>query len=122
MLYFHLSRDFSEQNFDFFSLNNVTGNLPIETGHKIIQGAEFQIPLPRSCNLGKMNYCLLPNLMPEMCVGQEIRVTCGVAYCRMSDNQSTEPMLPCKGPLECYWWRTKSEVLPWEPALSECKF
>ena len=42
MLYFHLSRGSSQQNFDFFSLNYVTANLPIETGHKIIQEAEFK--------------------------------------------------------------------------------
>ena len=74
MLYFCLCRGSWEQNFDFFSLNNVTANLPIKTGYKIIQEAEFKISLPRSRSPGKTNYSLSPNLMPEMCVGQEIGV------------------------------------------------
>ena len=23
----------------------------------------------------------------------------------------------CEGPLECYWWRMKSEILPWEASI-----
>ena len=91
MLYFYLSRGSWEQNFAFFSLNNITANLSIETGHKIIQEAEFKIPLSRSCSPGKMNYSLSPNLMPEMCVGQEIGVT------MITKNASTATLKYCNG-------------------------
>jgi len=71
---FYVPRGSWEQNFDFFSLNNVTANLPTKTGHKIIWGGELKIPLPRSCSPSKTNHSLLKNLMPEMCVGREIGV------------------------------------------------
>ena len=91
MLYFCLCRGSWEQNFDFFSLNNVTANLPIETGHKIIQESKFKIPLSRSCSPGKMNFTLSPNLIPEMCVGQEIRVA------MIAKNASTATLKYCNG-------------------------
>ena len=91
MLYFHLSRGSCEQNFDFFSLNNVTANLPIETGYKVIQEAEFKIPLLRNCSPGQINYSLSPNLMPEMCVGQEIGVT------MITKNTFTATLKYCNG-------------------------
>ena len=74
MMNLYVPRGSWEQNFDFFSLNNVTANLPTNTGHKIIWGGELKISLPRSCSPGKMNHSLLKNLMPEMCVGRDIRV------------------------------------------------
>ena len=96
MLYFYFPIGSWEQNLDFFSLNIVTDNLPIETGHKIIQESKFKIPLTRSCSPGKTNYSLSPNLMPEMCVGQEIGVamivknasTATLKYCNRTQMQS----------------------------------
>jgi hypothetical protein len=91
MLYFYVSRGSWEQIFDFFSLNNITTNLHTEFGYKIIQEAELKIPLPRSCSPSKTNYSLLPDLMPEMCVGREI----GVAM--ITRNASTATLKYCNG-------------------------
>ena len=55
LLYLYVSRGYWEQNFDFFTFNNVTAKLPTEIEHKIIQEAKFKIPLSRSYIPGKMN-------------------------------------------------------------------
>ena len=110
-------------DFWFFSLHNITANLHTEAGYKIIQEAELKILLPRSCGPSKTNYSLLPYLMPEMCVGREIRVamitrnasTATLKYCNRTQTQScalvSELHTVCQYSYRFYYW-TQTKYVP----------